>query len=281
MHWMRSTLSTKPALLLLVAGFMLVSALPAPLSPAAVRAAEQSLWARDKAEGKLHIVMASGYPPFSFIGSDGNQTGFDTDLAESFARHNGMSLDIKLISFSGVIPALIGRQTDMIVSIYATDERRKIANFTHTYWIAGISFLTVKDKPKIETLEDAAGKTVAVYQGGFDQKWLSEHQPKANQKAYTGGMVAIFNDLALGRVDAVFTDGDVTSWYVRANPGHYNLSTTRFAQGEYAWAIRKEDGELLQHANEFIDQARKDGTIARLGKKWSLGPCDQSVCTKK
>jgi cystine transport system substrate-binding protein len=222
--------------------------------------------------------MASGYPPFSFIGSDGKQTGFDTDLAESFARHNGMSLDIRLISFSGVIPALIGKQTDMIVSIYATDERRNTVNFTDTYWIAGISFITLKEKPKIESLEDAAGKTIAVYQGGFDQQWLSEHQPKAILKAYTGGMVAVFNDLDLGRADAAFTDRDVASWYLRAHPARYYFGTTRFAQGEYAFAIRKEDKELLQHANEFINLARKDGTIARLAKKWSLGPCDSAIC---
>jgi cystine transport system substrate-binding protein len=279
MPWRFSALVTRFMVLFIIGGLLMLSSTPAALlNPTTVQAAQQSLWARDKAEGKLHIVMASGYPPFSFIGPDGKQTGFDTDLALEFAKRNGMSLDVKLISFSGVIPALVGKQTDMIVSIYATPERRKTVDFSETYWVAGISFISLKRKPKINSLEAAAGKTIAVYQGGFDQRFLSEHQPQAILKAYTGGMVAVFNDLDLGRVDAAFTDRDVASWYVREHPDRYSFSTELFAQGEYAWAIRKEDQDILKHANEFIDQVKLDGTIARLAKKWSLAPCAPSIC---
>jgi ABC-type amino acid transport substrate-binding protein len=224
------------------------------------------------AEKKLHIVMASGYPPFSHIGPDGKQTGFDTDLALEFAKRNGMELDIKLIAFAGVIPALVGNQTDMVVSIYATDERRKTVNFSDPYWVAGITFITPADKPAINTLEETAGRTIAVYQGGFDQRFLEQNAPKAILKAYTGGMVAVFGDLAVGRADAAFVDRDVASYYLRDQPGRYRFGTKLFAEGTYAWAIRKEDTELLQHANAFLAEAKKDGTIDRLAKKWSIGP---------
>ena len=52
-----------------------------PLAWLATAGAQQTTWQRAQAEKKLEIVMASGYPPFSFIGEDGKQTGFDTDLA--------------------------------------------------------------------------------------------------------------------------------------------------------------------------------------------------------
>jgi L-cystine transport system substrate-binding protein len=234
--------------------------------------AQQSTWQRAQAEKKLQIVMASGYPPFSFIGENGKQTGFDTELAEEFARRNGLELIVKLVAFEGVIPALIGKQTDMVVSIYATDKRREVVNFTDTYWVAGLSFVTLKDKPMINSLEDAAGKTIGVLQGGFSQRFLTQNAPKAVLKAYKGGPVEILSDLAIGRVDASFDDRDVASYYLRTQPGKYQFGTQTFGEGQYAWAIRKEDMDLLAAANKFLGEAKQDGTIDRLAKKWSIGP---------
>jgi cystine transport system substrate-binding protein len=232
----------------------------------------QTTWQRAQADKKLQIVMASGYPPFSFIGEDGKQTGFDTDLAYEFAKRNGLELVVKLVAFEGVVPALIGKQTDMVVSIWATDQRRQVVNFSDTYWVAGLSFVTLKDKPMINSMEEAAGKTIGVLQGGFSQRFLTQNAPKAILKAYKGGPVEILSDLAIGRVDATFDDRDVASYYLRTQPGKYQFGTKLFGEGQYAWAIRKEDPDLLEAANKFLAEAKKDGTIDRLAKKWSIGP---------
>jgi cystine transport system substrate-binding protein len=234
--------------------------------------AQQSTWQRVMAEKKLQIVMASGYPPFSFIGENGKQTGFDTDLAEEFAKKNGVELVVKLVAFEGVIPALIGKQTDMVVSIYATDARRQVVNFSDAYWKAGLSFVTLKGKPGISSLDEASGKTIGVLQGGFSQRFLTQNAPGAVLKAYKGGPVEILQDLAIGRVDGAFEDRDVASYYLRTQPGKYQFSDKLFGEGQYAWAIRKEDGDLVQAANKFLGEASRDGTIDRLAKKWSIGP---------
>ena len=233
--------------------------------------AQQTTWQRAQAEKKLHIVMASGYPPFSFIGEDGKQTGFDTDLAAEFAKRNGLDLDVKLVAFEGVIPALIGKQTDMVVSIYATPQRRQVVNFSDTYWVAGLSFITARDKPAINSMEEAAGKTIGVLQGGYSQRFLTQNAPRAILKAYKGGPVEVLSDLAIGRVDAAFEDRDVAAYYLRTQPGKYRFGTKLFGQGEYAWAIRKEDADLLEAANRFLAEAKKDGTIDRLAAKWHIG----------
>jgi L-cystine transport system substrate-binding protein len=233
---------------------------------------QQTTWQRAQTEKKLQIVMASGYPPFSFIGEDGKQTGFDTDLAYEFAKRSGLELVVKLIAFEGVIPALIGKQTDMVVSIYATDQRRQVVNFTDAYWVAGLSFVTLKDKLAINSMDEAAGKTIGVLQGGFSQRFLTQNAPKAVLKAYKGGPVEILSDLAIGRVDAAFEDRDVVAYYLRTQPGKYQFGTRLFGEGQYAWAIRKEDTDLLEAANKFVAEAKKDGTIDRLAQKWHIGP---------
>ncbi len=141
-----------------------------------------------------------------------------------------------------------------------------------TYWVAGLSFVTLKDKPSLNSLEEAAGKTIGVLQGGFSQRFLSQNAPQAVLKAYKGGPVETFTDLAIGRADAAFEDRDVAQYYLRTQPDRFRIGDKLFAQGEYAWAIRKEDGDLLEAANRFLAEAKRDGTIARLAKKWSIGP---------
>ena len=243
-----------------------------PLAWLVTAGAQQTTWQRAQTEKKLQIVMASGYPPFSFIGEDGKQTGFDTDLAYEFAKRNGLELVVKLVAFEGVVPALIGKQTDMVVSIYATDQRRQVVNFSDAYWVAGLSFVTLKDKPAMNSMDDAAGKTIGVLQGGFSQRFLSQNAPKVTLKAYKGGPVEILSDLAIGRVDGAFEDRDVAAYYLRTQPGKYQFGSRLFGEGQYAWAIRKDDPDLLEAANKFLAEAKKDGTIDGLAKKWHIGP---------
>src|SRR5438034_11698102 len=90
-----------------------------PLAWLVTAGAQQTTWQRAQAEKKLQIVMASGYPPFSVIGEDGKQTGFDTDLAYEFAKRNGLELGVKLVAFEGVARAGFCTQTDVVVSIDA------------------------------------------------------------------------------------------------------------------------------------------------------------------
>jgi L-cystine transport system substrate-binding protein len=253
-------------------GAMVALVVIGPLAWLWTAGAQQTTWQRAQTEKKLQIVMASGYPPFSFIGEDGKQTGFDTDLAYEFAKRSGLELVVKLVAFEGVVPALIGKQTDMIVSIYATDQRRQVVNFSEAYWVAGLSFVTPKDKPAINSMDEAAGKTIGVLQGGFSQRFLTQNAPKAVLKAYKGGPVEILSDLAIGRVDAAFEDRDVAAYYLRTQPGKYQFGSRLFGEGQYAWAIRKEDTDLLEAANKFLTEAKSDGTIDRLAKKWHIGP---------
>jgi ABC-type amino acid transport substrate-binding protein len=227
-------------------------------------------WQEAKSRGSLVVVMSSGYPPFSFIGEDGEQTGFDTDLINEFANRNGLKTDIQITQFEGVLPALIGKKSDIIVSIWATDERRKQVDFSDVYWTSGMTFAWQEGKPTIDSMADAAGKNIGVQQGSWAADVLAKGQPAANQVAYKGGPADMYQDLRIGRLDGVFEDRDVSKYYLMKTAKVFKYSTENFEPGHYAWAIRKGDQALLQAANKFIAEAKADGTLTKLARKYGL-----------
>ena len=60
--------------------------------------------AEDKAPAQeekttLIVGLDNAYPPYGFVGDDGNLTGFDIDLATEVAKRNGWDLELKAIDW--------------------------------------------------------------------------------------------------------------------------------------------------------------------------------------
>ena len=47
----------------------------------------------------LIVGLDNAYPPYGFIGDDGNLTGFDIDLATEVAARNGWNLELEAIDW--------------------------------------------------------------------------------------------------------------------------------------------------------------------------------------
>ena len=58
----------------------------------------------------LIVGLDNAYPPYGFIGDDGNLTGFDIDLATEVAKRNGWNLELEAIDWDAK-DALLGQGT--------------------------------------------------------------------------------------------------------------------------------------------------------------------------
>ncbi|MCI9673427.1 MAG: transporter substrate-binding domain-containing protein, partial [Enterorhabdus sp.] len=58
----------------------------------------------------LIVGLDNAYPPYGFIGDDGNLTGFDIDLATEVAARNGWNLELEAIDWDAK-DALLGQGT--------------------------------------------------------------------------------------------------------------------------------------------------------------------------
>ena len=86
--------------------------------------------------GTLIAAISSDYMPFSFLGENGVNYGFDIELAKRFAVFMHKDIEFVDMAFSGLLPYIVSGKADIAISdITITDERKQSVLFTDPYFI--------------------------------------------------------------------------------------------------------------------------------------------------
>ncbi|WOO87775.1 ABC transporter substrate-binding protein/permease [Mollicutes bacterium LVI A0039] len=144
-------------------------------------------------DGVLTIGTDCAYAPYAFTTTEENASntavkiadsgaycdGYDVMLASQIADELGVELEIKVISFDGLTPALNSGQIDMIIAgMSATPDRAKEIDFTTNYYNSEIimSIVMGKDSPFAEakTINDFEGAEISSQLGTFHSDLLTE-----------------------------------------------------------------------------------------------------------
>ena len=210
-------------------------------------------------KGKLSVCTQLPYQPFEFRqGSD--VVGFDISMMDLVAKNQGLTVNIVQTPFEGIQSgeALNTGQCDIAAAgMTITDARAKVMDFTDPYFDATQAMLVKKGGAK--SLDELAGKTIAVQQGTTGEIYTKENAPKDTK-------IQVFEDLGLlttavktGQVDAGVKDNGPLLDFVRQNPDIE--VTTEFKTGEqYGFAVKKGGNDkLLAATNDVIKKAKADG----------------------
>jgi polar amino acid transport system substrate-binding protein len=190
----------------------------------------------------------------------------------------GVETEFKNIGFDGIIPALRAGQCDAILSsMTVTAERSEQVTFVK-YAKVGPAVLVAKGNPAgIDSVDDLAGKTVAVQVGTTTKAFLeraSERIEGASGDAIELQSFPKDTDAAGGlrtdRVDAWVSDSPPIADYARKNPELFEQVGGQLEPAPIAMAVRKHDRELSRALGAAVDAAYEDGSVARLLKKWQL-----------
>ncbi len=221
----------------------------------------------------LIVGLDNAYPPYGFIGDDGNLTGFDIDLATEVAARNGWNLELEAIDWDAK-DALLGQGTiNCIWNGFTMEGREGKYAFSKPY-MHNEQVVVVKKDSGITKLEDLADKNVMtqadsaaldVLEG--DQKDLAD--TFAGGKAQTiGDYNNAFMQLESGAVDAVACDLSIADYQMAAKPDMFvklePLSTENYAVG----FAKDGDTAMVDAVNKTLKEMYDDGTIAKLCEKW-------------
>ena len=217
------------------------------------------------AQDALRVVTDATVPPMEFS-KDGKRTGFDIELVEAIGKAMNRKIEWIDIDFKGLIPGLVSKRFYMAVSaIYITDERKKVVDFTDSYYAGGLVAM-VKDGSAIKTLADLDGKKVSVQVGTKSVSYLGTSHPKV-QLVEVEKNQEMFNLVDIGRADAAVTGKPAAFQYVRTRGGMRVLDQ-QLTTEEYGMALRKDTPELTKAVNGAIVKLKADGTYAQIVKKW-------------
>ena len=232
-------------------------------------ASAQSALETAKKRGKLIAGVKTDFPPFGTVDAAGKNVGFDVDVAHRFAKalfDDEQQVELVAVTSGNRIPFLQSGKIDIIIAtVTNTDERRQVVEFSEPYFMSG-SLLLVPKTSSARSLDDMAGKTVAVVQGAIQDRDVEQLQPKATRVKFGKVSEAV---LAVkgGRADAYVHDDIVILSLVKENPDLKAVGTP-FMPRPYGIAVRKGDLEFVKWVNDQLARMKKDGTSERLWKKY-------------
>jgi polar amino acid transport system substrate-binding protein len=230
-----------------------------------------------KSSGKLVFCSDITYPPEEFYKGT-TPVGSDIDIGKEIAKRMGVRAVFDNTGFDGIIPALLGKKCDAIISgMNDTPERRKQVGFVD-YIKVGQSFMVKKGNPEhITGIPSLSGKSASVEVGTTNKDYLDEQSKKIESQGKKAIDVVTFpkdtdaaNALKTGKVDAYFGDAPVVAYYIQKDPASFTFGGSPINPIPVGIAIRKSDTELRSAVKRAVAAMYADGTMRKILGKWQL-----------
>lgn len=222
---------------------------------------------------KLKVGSTSTGIPFTFLDVQTNKIqGVMVDMIQEVAKRVDLQVEIEPTDWPSLIPALNSNKIDIISAAMAiTEERSKEVSFADPIYSYGAGLVVKKGNPKnLHQIEDLKDANVGTQIG---QAFLSLAKERGIEFKLYNSNSDLLRDLNLGRVDAGVVDHPQGA-YVIDNNSEYDLEFVEgfkpFATHDLSFAVRKDEGPLLEKLNEGIAQLKKDGGLQMIIDKWNL-----------
>ncbi|MEW6088929.1 MAG: ABC transporter substrate-binding protein/permease [bacterium] len=233
--------------------------------------AEKPVLERIKERGSLIWgADAEGGAPYIFPdpGNPEQYIGFEVDLAEAIANKLGVKAKHGQNAWDGLVPALERGDFDIAMNgIEITDQRKEKILFSKPYYVYVEQLVVRKEEEKINDVNDLKGKKVGTLSGTVAQDIL-QNLGGVDVRIYPG-QVEPYEDLAIGRIDAVLLDLPIAAFYGKPNP-KLKYAGKPMGEGLYGICIRQEDEDLKIKIDEILAELLKSGELKKIYEKWDL-----------
>src|SRR5215475_7135530 len=245
---------------------LLFFALLCLVSPAKAQSGGRQLrWGGD-AEGGAPYLLPNPKNPREII-------GFEIDLMDAVGKQLNRKSVFVQNQWDGLIPGLQRGNYDLAVNgIEITDDRKQQVNFSIPYYACGEQLSVRAGENSINSLADLKGKVVGTLKASLAQRILEhanlEQGGQIHVRSYENQNNA-YDDLALGRLQAVLMDWPIAVYYSKPNL-KLKFVGPSIDRMEYGIAARKEDAELLKQVNGALLSLIKSGEMRGIYEKWGI-----------
>ena len=212
------------------------------------------------------------YRPYSFVGDDGQNGGFDVELAQAVCEYYGWEYEPVPFNWDAKDAELQAGSCDCIWSGFTINGREDDDLWSEPY-SDNTQKIMVKKDSGIATLADLAGKKVGVQTATSAYDLLNDEEGQkeladtfADLNVYDTYTIAI-TDLNAGAIDAVAVD--VTrAQEAMANDENLVCLEENLGSEQYGIGFRKDDQELCDMVNVALEALAQDGTVAKIAANY-------------
>ena len=221
------------------------------------------------------------FPPFGYVGDDGEFTGFDIEMATECAKRMGKEIVLQPIDWDAKDMELESGTIDCIWNGFTMNGREDQYTWSDSYMDNTQVVITKKDSG-ITTLADLEGKIVEVQKESSAQSAL-EDEDHTDLLASFGDFLQVaeyntaFMDLESGAVDAIAIDIGVANFQLEGKEDDYIILDETISSEQYAIGFLKGNETLRDEVQSTLMEMVEDGTFAEISDRYF----GYDVCTLK
>ncbi len=226
--------------------------------------------------GVVRVAVVTDYPPFGTIGSSMKPEGYDIEMAAIIAKSMGVKAELVPVSSANKIPFILSQKADVLLNIGRNEERAKVVDFANPYAPYYIGVFGPADIG-VSKIDDLVGKNVATTRGSFEELILTKNAPAGTDiKRYEDNATTISAFLS-GQAQLVAFGNIVAAALLEKNPARRPEQKLLLLNSPVCAAVLKGEARLLEKVNAAIAQAKKDGTLAEMSRRWLKQPFPDSL----
>lgn len=219
----------------------------------------------------LTVGFDQAYPPYGYVGDDGEFTGLDLELAAEVAKRNDWELKLEPIDWDAKDTLLNSGAITCIWNGFTMEGREDDYTFSDPYML-NAQVVVVRADSGIESLEDLAGKTVITQVDSAAEEVLNGDMADLTATFASletiGDYNTAFMQLESGAVDAVACDLSIAQ-YQMAGKDTYKQLDEQLSTEHYAVGFKKGDTVLAEKVTETLKEMDEDGFVKELCDKYT------------
>lgn len=219
----------------------------------------------------LTVGFDQAYPPYGYVGDDGEFTGLDLELAAEVAKRNDWELKLEPIDWDAKDTLLNSGAITCIWNGFTMEGREDDYTFSDPYML-NAQVVVVRADSGIESFEDLAGKTVITQVDSAAEEVLNGDMADLTATFASletiGDYNTAFMQLESGAVDAVACDLSIAQ-YQMAGKDTYKQLDEQLSTEHYAVGFKKGDTALAEKVTETLKEMDEDGFVKELCDKYA------------
>ena len=225
--------------------------------------------------GKLIVGFDSSYPPYGYVGDDGEYTGFDLELAQEVAARNDWEVQLEPIDWDAKDTMLDSGAINCIWNGFTMEGREDDYTFSDPYML-NAQVVVVRADSGISGFGDLSGKAVVTQVDSAAYNVLAGEEATQADLAATfasletiGDYNTAFMQLESGAVDAVACDLSIAAYQLAANPDAYVQLDEPLSEEHYAVGFKLGDDATASTVSDTLRAMDEDGFVEQLCEKYA------------
>ena len=234
---------------------VLAVAIPAPAAELQKQLTSESVIETIMKRGKLKVGMAT-FVPWAMRNKKGELIGFEIDVAKKVAEDLEVEIEFVPTAWSGIIPALIAGNFDVIIGGMSVTPKRNITvNFSAPYAHSGMGIVANKKLAGSLAWPDGYNSTKVTFtcrRGATSCTDTQKLFPKAKLRQFDDSSL-VLQEVVNGNAHAVLTSFPKPAlWQAQNAEVLFNPTLEKLTEGNEAFAIRKGDPDSLNIFSNWI-----------------------------